>query len=145
MLQRSGPFLEIRNGGSLYLWELIVGPTVKVASVSTLANSSPSLEEEWDASGKALISNAANPLWLKRSCPISALTADDDPVDALQVDSSDVFQQRLNREKTGLGGCLTKVLDPRQPVLAIFDTDSPLDVRFAGRLSEFGPEQLGQA
>ena len=46
----------------------------------------------------------------------------------VEVDRAEIFQQRLDRQEAYFGGSLSKMLDPRQAVLAIFDAHTPPDV-----------------
>jgi len=69
-----------------------------------------------------------DPFLLHRSSTVPTLPADDDPIDAGEIDSPEVFQQRLNRQKPHGDISSTKVFNPWQAVLPIFDADAPPDM-----------------
>jgi hypothetical protein len=47
----------------------------------------------------ALADNGTRPLEIKRACPMSAFSPDNDPMNAIKVEIAYVFQQRLNGQE----------------------------------------------
>lgn len=127
-LEPSGSFLQVRNNSYRSRRELVVGASVELAPIPPLADASPLLEEERDTCYQTLVPNAADPIRVDRSCFRTALAAHDYPMDTLKIDRSKVFQEWLDREETDPGRCLSQMLDPRHPVLAILDAYAPPDM-----------------
>jgi hypothetical protein len=59
-----------------------VRASVKFTTVPNLAGASPLLEEKPDTSNETLITYAANPAGFEWSCPGTAFTCNDDPMNA---------------------------------------------------------------
>lgn len=113
-----------------------VDSALKLSAGCGLADSTPLLEEKWNAFALALIANGKNPLFFHRSGAGAAFAADDDPVDTTEVYRAQVFQQRFDREKAdrSIGG--TEMIDSREAVLPVLDADTPPDVRLIRRKAE---------
>src|SRR5207302_712285 len=92
-------------------WHVIVSPAVQLPPGLALAYATPLLEEEGHLGLLALAANGLHPLLPHRAGAGTALPADDDPVDALQVELAEVFQEGLDRKEPHRRGCLAKVLD----------------------------------
>ena len=60
---------------------------------------------------------------------MAALAANDEPVDARQIDGAEVFEQRFRRHKPDSDLRRLQVGDTRDAVLPVFDRDAPPDVR----------------
>src|SRR5207248_2728992 len=88
--------LQRRDGGLALLgsgnrppvdgWELVVGSTVQLASGDPFSHPAPLLEEKWHVPGAALAPDRPDPALVHRARPGAALTADDDPADAGEVE-----------------------------------------------------------
>lgn len=86
------------------------------------------LEEEWDASGKALVSDLLHPRGVNRAVPRSALPPDDHPVNPFQRKSGDRAEERFERQEPYCGWHLLKVRDPPS-IAGILHGDPLPDVR----------------
>ena len=81
-------------------WETVVGLSVQLSARALLPDPSPLLEEERHASADALIANFSDPFPSQRSCTVAAFPSHNDPVDTLQIDRTQIFQQRLYRKES---------------------------------------------
>ena len=93
------------------VWKPVVRPASKSAPVLALSHASPLLEEERDTGASALIADRQYPILSHWSRPGAALATDDDPVDPLEVDSSEIFKQRFDGEEADAGGRIAKVFN----------------------------------
>lgn len=125
--------------------EFVVGFAFETAARLSLAYAAPLFEEKGDSVFAALIPQCQDPFLLHGPCSRSALSADDHPVDSLQIQLADVFQKRFDREEANGGVRFLKVCDSRDTVFLIFDADTPPDVRLLSRESQFGIEQRAKA
>ncbi|GAI32937.1 unnamed protein product, partial [marine sediment metagenome] len=80
----------------------------------------PLLEEERYTCGKALISNIDYPLRVHWARPRARLSANDHPLDSLEVQSRQGAQQGLQRQELDVGSALSQMLDAENIVL-VFD------------------------
>jgi hypothetical protein len=73
-------------------------------------------EKECHTGGNALIANIAHPIPLHgpRPTPPIALCADDRPIDPLEVEGAEIFEQRLERDKTHWGRGRAQHVEPMQ-------------------------------
>jgi hypothetical protein len=74
-----------------------------------------------NAGGVALIANRNDPLSAHRTCPWTALAADDDPIDAIKADRPEVFKQRLTRQKAHCDIAFLEANQARQTMLPVLD------------------------
>ena len=79
--------------------KLIVGAAVERPAGLVLACAAPLLEEEGHPLRATLATDVDDPVSKHRPRAGAALAADDHPVDAAEVEWSQVFQQRLDREE----------------------------------------------
>src|SRR5260370_37563807 len=110
----------------------IVGTAVQGTAVLLLLDAAPLLEEELHALVLALLPNRLDPGLIERSGARAALAADDDPLDPIEVQLSDVLQERLDREESHLRRRRLEVLHTRQAVPPVLHADAPPDVRRLG-------------
>lgn len=108
--------------------EFVVGSAVQAAAGLGFADASPLFEEKSDFAFAALISQRENPVFANGSGPWSTFPADDHPVDAAQVQLTNVFQKRLNGEETNPGTCCLKTGDAGDAIFFVLDADTPPDV-----------------
>src|SRR5262249_38135890 len=104
----------------------------------------PLLEKEGNLRRTALTLNVHHPFPLHGPCAVAAFTPDDDPIDSSQIDRAQVFQQRLDGKKRHGRFSGTKIIDAREPVLAILNAYPPPDVRQGSRKTQLGAEQFSQ-
>src|SRR5690606_115832 len=109
--------------------ELVVGAAVEEAAGLALLDVAPLLEEEGDLLGAALTADRAHPGLVHRAGAGAALAADDDPVDAGEVELAEVFEERLDGEEADRGRGVVELFDPGQAVLAILDAHAEPDLR----------------
>lgn len=91
---------------------LVVSTSVELTPGRGLSGATPLLEEEWDALDLALGPDGANPRSPDWPGAVTTLAADDDPVDSLQIDLAQIFQQRLDGKEGHAGICLTQLIYP---------------------------------
>ena len=106
----------------------IVSRAVEFSASLALSNTAPLLEEERNLGALALVANRQHPFHRHRSGTGPALTADDHPVNALEVYLTQVFEERLDGQESDSGRGLLQMLDPNQTVSAVFDAHTPPDV-----------------
>src|SRR5205814_9730164 len=102
---------------------------IKMTAICTLPHPAPLLEEERYFRPPALIANPHHPLALHRSRSVPTLAADYHPVNPVEVELAEVFEQRLDGEEPHAGRGGAEMLDARQAVLAVFNAHPPPDVR----------------
>lgn len=86
-----------KDGEADFRRELIVGSPSEFPSSPALMDSSPLLEEERHPCAPTLVADGDDPWSCHGPCLSSALSTDDDPVDALQLERAQIFQQRFYR------------------------------------------------
>ena len=102
-------------------------------------------EEERDTGGAALFLNGGDPFLFQGPGTGAAFAADDDPVDAGEVEGAEVFQQGFDGEEFHGGSGAAEGIDAGQAVAAVFHGDAPPDVRGGGGIGEATGEQFFHA
>jgi len=92
-----------------------------------------------------LIANGRDPALTKGAGPRTALPTNDHPIDAVQVDRTEVFEKRFYGEKSSLRRCGAEVVYAGHAVLAVFNTDAPPNVGSCRNLSERTGEHRREA
>lgn len=146
------PVVRARVGEACHGWsaavrtqalrKFIVRASVEQPSGRVLARSAPLLEEERYAARVALTLDVGHPAHLHGSGAWPALSADDYPVDAGQVDGTKILEQRFNRHETDGGRRLAERVEPGQAVLAILNAHTEPD-RSEARSSTADPQRAG--
>ena len=95
--------MPTRNRPCLRHGHLVIGAVVQLASGRCLPNSAPLLEEEGDVRLATESENILDPGFLHWACPVSTLSAHDGPVDAGDVELSEVFEKGFDRENLNRG------------------------------------------
>jgi hypothetical protein len=90
---------------------------------------------------EALFPNLAKPLRIHRACVRAALAADDDPIDAAEVDPSERREQRLDAQKADAGVDLSPTSPARRP--APSTTGRPRTLTASGAWAATVPNMLG--
>ena len=103
----------------------------------------PLLEEERHAGHPAAIVRRQRPLGSHPAGLRAGLAADDHPVDPVQVQRSQVCQQRFDRQEAHASGHPARVLDAWQPMAAILNRDAQPDVGWDGARSEETGQPFG--
>src|SRR5271156_5387239 len=85
-------FRRRRNGMADSFRKFTVDFALKLSAGCGLADSTPLLEEKWNAFALALIANGENPFLFHRSSARAAFAADDDPMDTTEVYRAKVFE-----------------------------------------------------
>src|SRR6202162_1387067 len=132
------PLLDRRNhclsSGSRSDWmrfsrgHFVIGLAAKPSTGLRFLYAAPLLKKKRDSSCFALPLDVENPRLLHRSSSVTAFTSDDDPMDAVEVDFSDVLKQRLDGKETHGRRRRAHFIDPRQTVFAVLDADAPPNV-----------------
>ena len=86
-----------------HTWHLVVVFAVEVAAVGLGGSASPLLEEERDVGGSALVAEVADPGHLDRAGAGAALAADDQPVDASEVNLREGTEERSGADESRSG------------------------------------------
>src|SRR5205823_3515775 len=123
----------IRNWSTDSRRVFVVGATVELATETRLPNASPLLEEERNPRGLALLANGNHPFLFQRTRTGAALTTDDGPLDATQIELAQTLKQWLDGEKANRSGSISQMSDAGHAVFAIFDAYTPPDVPLARR------------
>src|SRR6266536_3550356 len=85
--------------------ELVPGPTVQQPTASLRSTAPDLLEEQRDPKPNAAVTDITHPAKVQWPVVRTALPADDDPVDAGQVQARQRAKQRLQAEEPDRGGC----------------------------------------
>src|SRR5579883_1170282 len=81
------------------LWHIVEGTAIELAPRFGFPHAAPLLEEESNLCGFALLADAMNPAGLHRAGAVAALAANDYPVNPVQLNLSEILQQRLDRQE----------------------------------------------
>src|SRR6185503_14733577 len=100
-------------------------------------------KEKGNTRSLALSANVTHPLGPHRPSSCSTLSSNNDPADSLQVQWSQMLQERLNRKKSNLSWGRSQMSDARHTMFYVFDTNTPPNVWLLGGKMEFGFQQLG--
>ena len=109
--------------------ELVEGPATELSTRLRFADAAPLLEKKWNFYTSTLLADRQDPRLFHRPSARTALAAHDYPVHSLQVQRSKIFQQGLNRQKTNARLRFAEVTDAREPMLLVFDTYPPPNMR----------------
>jgi hypothetical protein len=118
---------------------------VEQSTVFLFLNAAPLFEEEKGAVLVALFLDTLHPCLEHRPGARAAFAADDDPIDTLEVDSAEVFEEWLDAQEPHLGFCGSEVLYAWDAVCLILDTDTPPNVGCGSGFTEFGAQEVFHA
>ena len=96
---------------------------MQCTAVSFLVCSAPLLEEERDICGKALVSNIGSPFGQHWSCAGAGFAADNDPIDAFEIDVWNWAQKRLKGNELDDGRRFSEVVYA-EPAIRILHSDA---------------------
>ena len=102
----------------------------------------PLLEEERDPLRATLLSNLQHPIPSHRASVRAALSADDRPVDAGEIDGAEILKEGFHRHEPDGGGRVTERRKAWQTVRAVLDADAKPDVRQAGHPAQGARQQI---
>src|SRR5271155_4681655 len=91
-----------------------------------------------------LIANGYYPFFFHGPGARTAFPTYDHPTNPAQIDVPNVFQQRLNRQKTDYRIGILQIFDARETVLSIFDAHSPPNVRLVSRKPQLRIQKLSE-
>ena len=106
-----------------------------------LANASPLFEEKRDLLLSALAPDVHDPVLLHRPSMRSAFPSDDHPVDASEIQRTEILEERLDRQEPYNSGRVAKNRDPWYSVFPILNAHAKPHVREAAHPAQFGLEQ----
>src|SRR5262249_25524735 len=98
-----------RNYGRI----LIVGFTQELAPMPRLLHAPPLLEEERHPGRSTLVANRQYPLLVHPPRPRPALSPHDDPVNTLEINFTEIFEERLDRQKAHFRSRSSQLVDSR--------------------------------
>jgi len=73
------------------------------------------------------------------------LASDDNPINSCQVDPTQIFEQRFDRQEPHSRGCGPQGIDPRQAVLAILNAHAKPDMWQLAEPGEFTSKEVTHA
>ena len=106
-----------------------------------LANASPLFEEKRDLLLSALAPDVHDPVLLHRPSMRSAFPSDDHPVNANEIQRTEILEERLDRQEPYNSGRVAKNRDPWYSVFPILNAHAKPHVREAAHPAQFGLEQ----
>lgn len=125
-----------RNG------HFVPGAAFELAAGFLFVHASPLLEEEGCLGLAALLLNINHPTFLHRAGAGAGFSADDGPIDVLQVQFRKRPEQRFEGEELHVGMRLAQAVDAVDVVL-VLDADAHPDVRLPGKLRVEGKQAVG--
>ena len=93
-------FSDGRHGIVRQARKLVPKRTVEFASSFGFTHPTPLLEKERHARHRALVTDAANPFGFHRARTRTAFPTNDHPTDTVEIDRSEIFQQRFDGQET---------------------------------------------
>jgi hypothetical protein len=103
------------------------------------------LDEARDTLAMALPNHVPRPVEMKWACSIAALATDDEPIDATQIDGTDVLKEWLRRDKADCHLRGLEMRDARDAVFAVLGGHSPPDVRSLRGVTELRVQQVAHS
>src|ERR1700688_4753137 len=103
------------------LREFVIGLAVELPARCLFSHAAPLFEKEWHAFAFALIPHRDDPFLLHRPCSVAALSTNDYPIDSFEIEFAQIFQERLDREKTDPRFGSLQIFNARKAVLPILD------------------------
>src|ERR1019366_1312317 len=104
--------------------QLVVGASPQHSARTALLDAAPLLEEEGDPPCTTIVPDGKDPRFVHGSGAWSTLAADDHPVDAVQGERAEVFEEWLDREKANSRPRIAEHVQAGEAVGAIFDADA---------------------
>ena len=144
-LQNFEAVLFRRKFTSVNFWKFIECTPVDITSSLFLMYSAPLLKKERNVSLTALFPQLVNPVSVHWPGSMTALPADNYPLQAFKVNFTEVFEEGFDREKLDCCRNTAQVFDARQSVLAILHADSPPDVLAASSVAKFGCQHVSHS
>ena len=86
-----------------------------------------------------------DPRSLHGSCARTAFAADDHPINAAKIERAEIFEERLDAQKTDACGGIAQMLHTGDAVFLVFDADAPPNVRRHGGLAQSTAEESLEA
>ena len=120
-------FLISGSGKTQAGGHLVPGSAFEGAPGSFLLDAAPLLEKERDSRPQALIADSGHPGRLERTRARAGFAADDDPIDAAQVQVLQWANQRLQRQEFGLCAGAPQMIDA-EGVILVFHADAHPDI-----------------
>jgi hypothetical protein len=112
--------------------KFVVSPAIKFSAQHGFPNTTPLLEEEGHLFSTALVSNGEHPFLLHASGTGSAFASHNYPMNAFQVHSTKVLEQRLHGQESSMGVRTPQIINAGQTVLSILNAGSPPYMRLRG-------------
>src|SRR5215831_11643758 len=123
----------------------IMSSALQGSACGFFPNASPLLKKERDIGITALFAHGENPFFTHWTCSGATLSTNDYPSDAIEVESTQIFQKGFNREKAN--GCRRslQICNSSQAVLSVFNRNPPPYVSFPGCFLKRAGKQFTQA
>ncbi len=121
--------------------EVVVCSAVQHPSGRLLAHAAPLLEEEGHTVFPALSFDIQDPVLLHAPGARTALAAGDHPMDAGQVDGTQVFQKRFQGGEAHDGGGVAQRVEPHQSGRSVLHAHAVPDVGETAHPAQFAGEQ----
>lgn len=125
--------------------ELVVGPAIQRSTSQVFSDTSPLLKEKRNSLFSALAPDPKHPFLLHRSSVGATFPSDDYPIDAFQVECSNVLEKRLDREEPHGDRRITESRDSLKSVLAVLHAHAKPNVRQATDPTQFAMQQITHA